>query len=657
MGEALQVLIVSGSDAQTSPYLHELRRGGYEPVSLRVDNESGLLDALDEPGRWDVVLADESAERLDALKALALLKGKTPGVPLVLVSSAADSPAAAVALLAGACRCVDRNDLAALVPAVQWALRNGAPSLSDYDEADNERSQRFLLRALMDGVTDRIYFKDLQGRFIRVNQAVADLFGLSDPTEAIGRTDFDFFTGEHAEQAFADEQQVIETGRPVVAKDERETWPDGNETWVSTTKMPLRDERGNVVGTFGISRDITERYRARKEQERLEAQLLQAQKMEATGRLAGGVAHDFRNQLTVIRGYSDILLRQLARDDPSRGPIEEIRAAAERSATLTSQLLAFSRKQILSPCVLDIGDILRDVEDPIKRMLGEDICVSVVLSHDGTHVLVDRTQVEQALINLAVNARDAMPGGGRLIIETATVTLDDDYVKGHVGAQPGPHVMLAVSDSGTGMDAETLGQIFEPFFTTKGKGKGTGLGLSMVYGFVKQSGGTVYVYSEPGRGTTFKIYLPRAEAPAGAGAAGQAAQAPSPRDYNGSETILVAEDEDAVRQLVANVLRRNGYTVLEAASARTALPLGEHYDGKIDLMITDVVMPGMSGPDLARQLKATRPDMPVLYLSGYTADAIAHHGVLADGVKLLSKPFGPAVLGQTVREVLDANKA
>ena len=387
-----------------------------------------------------------------------------------------------------------------------------------------------------------------------------------------------------------------------------------------------------------------------------QAELLQAQKMEAAGRLAGGVAHDFRNQLTVIRGYCDILLRQLPLDDASRDPIEEIRAAAERSAALTSQLLAFSRKQILSPCVLDIEEIIGDMAESLARVLGEDITISVVTSDANTHVFVDRAQLEQTLTNLAVNSRDAMPGGGRLTIEAAAVNFGQEYVSRHVGAQVGPHVMLAVSDTGTGMDADTQRQVFEPFFTTKEKGKGIGLGLSMVYGFVKQSGGTIYVYSEPGRGTTFKVYLPQAESPAGPDAGGQPAQAPGAGDYSGSETVLLAEDEDAVRKFVAHVLRRNGYTVLEACDARAAMPLGEHYEGAIDLLITDVVMPGLSGPDLAKRLSATRPDMPVLYLSGYTADAIAQHGVLADGVDLLSKPFGPLALGQAVRKVLDARQ-
>jgi len=645
MAKDLSVLVIAASPDEASQYVRELQRGGYAPSVQQADDETSLAEAFDASDRFDVVLADESAEGAEAIQAV--LQAKAPGVPVVYtVDSHTDAPADA-----GTQR-IARSQLAHLAEAVRTAIEGPPVSQAAGDDLD-----QFLLGSLMAAMTDRIYVKDLEARFIRINRAVADLFGLDDPADALGKTDFDFFTAEHAEQALADERQVIATGLPVVAKDEKETWPDGHETWVSTTKMPLRDAQGQIVGTFGISRDITEQYLARMEQSHLEAQLLQAQKMEAVGRLAGGIAHDFRNQLTVIRGYCDILLRQLGADDPSRWSIEEIRAAAERSATLTGQLLAFSRKRILSPSVLDVGQILRDLAEPVRRMLGEDIAVALVLAHEDACVLTDRTQIEQVIINLAVNARDAMPGGGQLTIETAIVDLDDQYVRLHVGTDLGPHVMIAVSDTGTGIDEETQRYIFEPFFTTKEKGKGTGLGLSMVYGFVQQSGGMVYVYSEVGRGTTFKIYLPMAPHPAEAVTPPKRDHVEPPCDVSGTETILVTEDEDAVRQFISRVLRRYGYTVLEAGNAREALPLGEHYDGPIDLLITDVVMPGMSGPELAAALAPARANMPVLFLSGYTADAMARHGILDDKVDLLSKPFGPAALAEMVRRILDRTKA
>ena len=639
MAKALELLMVADSDDQASRYTEALRRGGYEPAVRRVRSVPAVVEALGEQAHWDVIVADAAAQDIDGLKALTRLAGRNPGVPLVLVADNATSGNA------GTCaRCVTPADLAA---AVDRAVGEITIDLE---------SDTFLLRALMAGTTDRIYFKDLRGRFLMISQAVADMFDLGDPSDAVGKTDFDFFTDEHAEQAFADEQQVIATGLPVVAKDEKETWPDGHETWVSTTKLPLLDADGHVIGTFGISRDITEQVLARQEQQHLEAQLTQAQKMEATGRLAGGMAHAFRNQLTVIRGYCDILLRQLAQDDPSRLSIEEIRAAAERSAGVTGQLLAFSRRQAVSPQVLDVSNVLREMEGSLAQMLGEDITVSMVLSHGRACILADPAQVQQALINMAVNARDAMPGGGHLTIETATTDLDDDYVRRHVGAKGGPHLMITVSDTGTGMDQATCEQIFEPFFTTKDKGKGTGLGLSMVYGFVKQTGGTVTVYSEVGHGSTFTIYLPLTAAP-GEGSAEPAGPEPAARsEARGTETILVAEDEDAVRELIARVLRRSGYTVLEAGNAREAMPLGEHYDGAVDLLITDVVMPGMSGPELAQCLQPIRPNMPVLFLSGYTAEAMAPHGMLNGQAELLTKPFAPVALTRTVRRILDERK-
>ena len=652
MAKGLSVLVITASPDEASRYVRELQRRGYAPSVRQAHDEASLAEALEVSGRFDVVLADESADGAHGAKAIqAVLRTKAPGVPVVHIVDSQAAPAAGEPDGAGAQR-IARDELAHLAEAVERAIEGPAVTQAAGDDLD-----QFLLSSLMAAMTDRIYVKDLQARFIRINRAVADLFGLDGPDEALGKTDFDFFTAEHAEQALADEQQVIATGLPVVAKDEKETWPDGHETWVSTTKMPLRDAQGQIVGTFGISRDTTEQHLARQEQEHLEAQLLQAQKMEAVGRLAGGIAHDFRNQLTVIRGYCDILLRQLGAADPSRWSIEEIRAASDRSAALTGQLLAFSRKQILSPSVLDVGQVLSDMEGPVGRMLGEDIAVSIVLAHEDACVLTDRTQIEQAIINLAVNARDAMPGGGQLTIETAIVDLDDRYARLHVGTTPGPHVMIAVSDTGTGMDEKTQRYIFEPFFTTKEKGKGTGLGLSMVYGFVQQSGGTVYVYSEVGRGTTFKIYLPVAQQPAAAATPSISDHVQPPCDVSGMETVLVTEDEHAVRQFIARVLRRHGYTVLEAGNAREALPLGEHYEGPIDLLVTDVVMPGMSGPELAAALAPVRPNMPVLFLSGYTADAMSQHGILDGEMDLLSKPFGPAALAQTVWRILDRTKA
>ncbi len=387
--------------------------------------------------------------------------------------------------------------------------------------------------------------------------------------------------------------------------------------------------------------DITER-------KQLEVQLRQAQKMEAIGRLAGGVAHDFNNVLTAIFGYVDILREELPADSTAQRDLAEVRKASERAASLTKQLLAFSRQQVLEPMVLEPTALIEDFEKMLHRLIGEDVELRLSLARDTGNVLADPGQLQQVLMNLAVNARDAMPTGGKLILETANAELSEQYAELHQPVVPGRYVMLAVSDTGTGMTPETRARIFEPFFTTKEKGKGTGLGLSTVYGIVKQSGGYVWVYSELGRGTTFKIYLPRVDA-----APDTLLPAREPVTVAGTETILLAEDDAVLRPLAKGLLEKIGYTVLDAADAEEALEAARQYTEVIHLLLTDVVMPGASGRELARQLESHRPDVKVLYVSGYTDDAIVHHGMLEPGLNFLQKPFTPAALARKVREVLD----
>jgi signal transduction histidine kinase/ActR/RegA family two-component response regulator len=385
-----------------------------------------------------------------------------------------------------------------------------------------------------------------------------------------------------------------------------------------------------------------------------ERQLVQSQKLEAVGRLAGGISHDFNNLLTVILGYSDIMLRQLSQDHPLRRNLDEIIKASERAAALTRQLLAFSRKQVMQPKVFDLNTVVTDLEKMLRRMIGEDIELRVSLLPNSGNIKADPVQLEQVLMNLVVNARDAMPKGGKLTIETGNVYLDQAYAKDHMSVEPGNYVMLAISDTGCGMDRETRQRIFEPFFTTKAQGKGTGLGLSTVYGIVKQSGGNIWVYSEEGRGTTFKIYFPQV--------AEQAeeyrrttAQIEPPR---GSETILLVEDADWVRKLARQVLENAGYRVLEADCADAAIRVIQTSTNgtKIDLVLTDVIMPGMSGNEMSKQLLEKRPGLPVLYMSGYTDDAIVQHGVLEPGINFIQKPFSPNALALKVRQVLDARR-
>jgi nitrogen-specific signal transduction histidine kinase/CheY-like chemotaxis protein len=394
---------------------------------------------------------------------------------------------------------------------------------------------------------------------------------------------------------------------------------------------------------FGIAQDITDR-------KRLEEQLVVSQKMEAVGLLAGGVAHDFNNLLGVIMGYSDLLLDGFPSDDPRCHQLQQIKKAGVRATSLTRQLLAFSRKQIFQPRILDLNALVTDFNKMLLRMVGEDIELVCNLKPSLGQIKADPGQIEQVIMNLVVNSRDAMPTGGKLIIETANADLDETYCRAHPAVQPGSYAMVAVSDTGAGMDAKTQARIFEPFFTTKEQGKGTGLGLATVYGVVKQSGGYVWVYSELGKGTTFKIYFPRIDEPV---QAVEAMDQGKPELLRRSETILLVEDAEPLRELTRELLENNGYTVFVAENGAEAIELAEHEDRPIHLLLTDVVMPGMSGREVASYLTAKRPDMRVIFMSGYTNDVIAHHGVLDSGISFIEKPFSQETLMRKLREVLD----
>jgi two-component system, cell cycle sensor histidine kinase and response regulator CckA len=410
--------------------------------------------------------------------------------------------------------------------------------------------------------------------------------------------------------------------------------------WYNTA---LIDDSGRVLGVASLVQEVTE-------QVALEGQLRQSQKMEAIGRLAGGVAHDFNNLLTVILGYAQTLADRLPAGSKLADSTVQIKSAAERAAGITRQLLAFSRKQVLSPQIIDLNDILLNIDSLLRRLIGEDVEVLTVPAANLGSVKADPGQIEQVIMNLALNARDAMPHGGKLTLETANVELDGTYSKEHVPIEPGSYVMFVVSDNGVGMPPEVQARIFEPFFTTKEVGKGTGLGLSTVYGIIKQSGGFIWVYSEPGQGTSFKIYFPRVEEPA------QALTANKPADgiQRGTETILLVEDDNQLRQLSASVLELYGYKVLIASGPAEGLAICRANHKEIRLLITDVVMPVMNGRQLAEQIQKISPETRVLYISGYTNNAIVHYGVLDEGLSFLQKPFTLTALVNKVRSVLDA---
>jgi len=433
---------------------------------------------------------------------------------------------------------------------------------------------------------------------------------------------------------------AVETGAPydIVHRVLRE---DGNVRWVHEQAKILRDSKGTPIRMIGTVQDITARRL-------LEDQLRQSQKMEAIGRLAGGIAHDLNNALTAIAGYAELALNEVKQGHPARPDVEEIRRAAERAGSVTRQLLAFSRKQLLEPRIFDINDTITGIARLLSRLLGADIHVQTRLSEKALTVLGDPGQVEQAVINLALNARDAMPDGGLLVLTTTMEGVDEEMARNHVPMPPGTYVVLTATDTGHGMPRETQARIFEPFFTTKDVGKGTGLGLSMVYGTLKQIGGFIFVESEVGRGTTFKLYFPPAVKPA--------APAPPPaarEDHpTGTETLLVVEDETAVRNLVASALRHDGYQLLLASSAEEALKVVEAHSGRIDLLLTDAIMPGQSGLELANMMVAKQPGLPVIVMSGYTEENLSISG-LTERPALLQKPFTPRDLRRRIREVLD----
>jgi two-component system cell cycle sensor histidine kinase/response regulator CckA len=521
---------------------------------------------------------------------------------------------------------LDRDYVLAVVRDITERRRAGQALLESHS----------LLSAVVEGTTDAIYVKDREGRYLMINAAGARLFG-REVADVIGRDDGALFARETADAIIEEDRRVMAEGRPEVV--ERSVTVAGVTRTYSATRGVCRDAGGAVIGVIGIARDVSE-------VRRLEAQFRQAQNMEAVGRLAGGVAHDFNNLLGIIIGNGDIVARRLVRDDPMGSRVAEMLRAAERAAALTRQLLAFSRQQVLQHSVLDLNAVVAGIDVVLRRLLGERIALVSVPGAGLGSVEGDQGQLQQVVVDLAVYARDAMPDGGQLRIETRNVEADEGYATRYPEMKPGPYVMLAVTDTGSGMGAEVLAHVFEPFFSTKELGKGAGLGLSTVYGIVEQSGGHIYVDSEVGVGTTFRIYLPRVAAAPLERPVGR------PRSpAGGCETVLLAEDEGSLRELVGEILEESGYHILVACDGKEALHVAAAHPGPIHVMVTDVIMPGMSGREAADAIRQARPEMKVLYMSAYADDAVLRHGV-PGSASFLAKPFTREGLLHEVRGLL-----
>ena len=504
------------------------------------------------------------------------------------------------------------------------------------EEALRSSEERY--RLLFERNLAGVYRASAEGKFMEANDSLARMLGYESGRELLGQDTADVLDDPIEPEALMRE---LKAHGQVVSYEVRARRKDGSDAWALLSSTLLRDQQGNVTGREGTVLDITERRG-------LEQQLLHSQKMDAVGQLAGGVAHDFNNLLMVISSYAELLSDSIGGNAKAQHQAGEILKAARRAAGLTRQLLAFSRKQVLSPCIMDLNSVLADIGRMLPRLIGEDIQVEIRPGASLWRVKADPVQIEQVIMNLAVNARDAMPRGGHLVLETSNEQLDEEYARWHVGVLPGEHVMLTVSDTGCGIPADILPHIFEPFFTTKELGKGTGLGLPTVYGIVKQSGGSIWVYSEVDHGTVFKVYLPRAAAAAEKYHEERPA-APPPR---GSETILMVEDEDAVRESTCEYLSSRGYDVLQGKNGADALQVLEQFAGKIHLLISDVIMPGMSGAELGKRVRELRPDTRVIYISGYTESTVVRQGIESKA-GFLQKPFTLTALAGKVREVLD----
>src|SRR5271157_649089 len=633
-GQALRVLIVEDDAADAELAVSVLKRAGcplaFDVIDSATDFEERLAHA-----DYDAILCDHNLGPWTGMEALEILKKSGKDIPFLVLTAVLGDEAAVEYVKRGATDYLLKDRLERLPVALSRALG---------DKANREETAKLQeqIRRFIENLPLGVYRSTPDVRVLMANPALLRMLGYDSWQELTFRNlEGEALEAGHPRSAFCEQIEREGEARGLEAAWKRR---DGSVIFVRESARAFRADDGRVLYYDGIVEDVTER-------QRLEEQLRQAQKMEAVGRLAGGVAHDFSNLLTIIIGYSDLLLERVSARDGTRSPVAEIKKAAERAASLTRQLLAFSRKQMLQPQILDLNGLLTNVDKMLRRIIGRNVELVTHLPCGLGRVNADPGQIEQVIMNLAVNGRDAMPQGGQLTLEAANVELDSSYGSSHESVLPGHYAMIAVSDTGIGMDAETQARIFQPFFTAKQRGKGMGVGLATVYGIVRQSEGHIWVYSEPGKGTTFKVYLPRID---------QAIEGIAPTNVpvdepsRGSETILLVEDEEAVRSLARGLLESRGYQVLETKGANEALEIGERHKEHIHLLLTDVVMPQMNGMELAEHLAPLHPETKVLYMSGYADHAVVRHGLLDPSTAFLQKPFTADVLAHKLREVLDS---
>ncbi len=594
-------------------------------------------------GGYDVILADYQLPMYDGVSALRLAQELCPDVPFIFVSGTMGEDAVIEGLTEGATDYVLKQRLSRLASAIPRALHE-AENRRERERAEEALRQRNRdmerLTTAIEQAAETVIITDPDGNIVYVNPAFERITGYT-CVEAMGQNPRILKSGRQDLTFYQNLWSIICAGQVWSGRFINKK-KDGSLYTEEATISPVKDEDGAIVNYVAVKHDVTHELQ-------LEEQYRQAQKMQAIGQLTAGIAHDFNNLLTAINGFAELARRGLAADHPLQDSLGRILYAGQRAAKLISQLMVFSRKQVMEPQVLNLNAVVADMDKMLRRIIGEHITLKTTLASDLGLVKVDPVQLEQVIVNLAVNARDAMPNGGSLTIETVIVTLDEEYAASHLNVLPGEYVQLAVSDDGVGMSDEVKAHIFEPFFTTKEMGKGTGLGLATVFGIIKQSGGHIWVYSEPGHGTTFKIYLPRV----------QENVAPFIQDESQNlltahETVLLVEDDPGVQEITAMTLRQQGYTVLTANDKLAAIRLAQQHHGSIDLLLTDVIMPGGNGKTLADELAQIRPSLKCLFMSGYTDDTIVQYGILAPGSAFLQKPFTVQGLVRKVREVLGA---